>query len=246
MKILDWLRRVYAGETKETQDENSRVGITHEDTSGETERATYYTPKKSDWISEMEKRKRKPVKKEERSSLQETNREFAKKYLATSEWERNKMAGEDNPRTPEEEKAYWEEKERRKKEHYILLKASPDKHRHCVGFDLPTAEDAYEHFHGLLEEIWDYGDECNGHYLHTWDDGGRKLCLCHDCYGFVLVQKSEHHGPKSDDYYTDYFPVDTIQEAEQLNELYGGFDIETKWNGKKVFVSNGHVSPNYR
>ena len=47
-------------------------------------------------------------------------------------------------------------------------------------------------------------------------------------------------------YYTDYIPVDSAQEAEQLNELYGGWAIEKKWNGKKVFVSNGHVTPNYR
>lgn len=234
MKILDWLCRVYAGKNKETQDGNPGIEPSPENASEET-----------DWSALVEKRERRPVKKEDRSSLQEANRAFSKMYLAASEWERNKMAGEDNPRTLEEEKAYWEEKERRKKEHYLLLKASSDKHRHCVGFDLPTAEDAYEHFHGLLEEIWDYGDECNGHYLHTMDDGGRKLCLCHDCYGFVLVQKSEYHGPNGDDYYIDYFPVDTIQEAERLNELYGGFDIEMKWNGKKVLVSNGTVSPNY-
>ena len=76
--------------------------------------------------------------------------------------------------------------------------------------------------------------------------GGRKLCLCHDCGGLVLVQKSEYHGEENDDHYTDYFPVDTVQEAERLNELYGGWAIEKEWNGKKVFVSNGHVTPYFR
>lgn len=179
-------------------------------------------------------------------SLKKANREFTKLYLSLGEWEKNKIRGEDNPRTPEEEKAYWEEFELRKKEHYELLKEHPNNHHHCVGFDLPTATEAFEHFNGMLEELWDYGDMCNGHCLHTWDDGGRKLHLCHDCGGLVLVQKSEYHGQENDDYYTDYFPVDSVQEAERLNELYGGWAIEKEWNGKKVFVSNGHVTPNYR
>ena len=115
-----------------------------------------------------------------------------------------------------------------------------------MGFDLPTATEAFEHFNGMLEELWDYGDMCNGHCLHTWDDGGRKLYLCHDCGGLVLVQKSEYHGQENDDYYTDYIPVDSAQEAERLNELYGGWAIEKEWKGKKVFVSNGHVTPNFR
>ena len=122
----------------------------------------------------------------------------------------------------------------------------PEHQHHCVGFDLPTAAEAYEHFHGHLEEIRDYGDMCNGHTLHTWDDGGRKLYRCRKCGGLVLVQSSQYHGDESDDYYTDYFPVDSIQEAEQLNELYGGFSIETEWDGKKVFVRNGYVNPIFR
>ena len=178
--------------------------------------------------------------------LKKANREFTKSFLSLSEWEKNKIRGEENPRTPEEEKAYWEEFERRKKEHYELLMKSPNDQHHCVGFDLPSAAEAYQHFHGMLEELWDYGDKCNENNLHTWDDGGRKLCRCHDCGGLVLVQKSEYHGQENDDYYTDYFPVDSVQEAEQLNELYGGWAIEKEWNGKKVFVSNGHVTPNYR
>lgn len=138
------------------------------------------------------------------------------------------------------------ELEQRKKEQYELLKRSPNEQHHCVGFDLPTAAEAFEHFQGMLEEVWDYGDMCNGHCLHTWDDGGRKLYRCRNCGGLILVQESEYHGEENDDHYTDYFPVDSVQEAEQLNELYGGWAIEKEWNGKKVFVSKGHVVPNYR
>jgi len=32
----------------------------------------------------------------------------------------------------------------------------------------------------------------------------------------------------------------------EYHRLYGGWAIEKEWNGKKVFVSNGHVTPNYR
>lgn len=148
--------------------------------------------------------------------------------------------------TPEEEKSCREELERKKKEQYDFLKKHPEDQHHCAGFDLPTATEAFEHFRGMLEELWDYGDMCNERCLHTWDDGGRKLYLCHDCGGLVLVQNSEYHGEENDDHYTDYFPVDSAQEAEQLNELYGGWAIEKEWKGKKVFVSNGHVTPNFR
>lgn len=178
--------------------------------------------------------------------LKRENRRFTEFYLGLSEMEKEKYRGGDTPRTPEEEKAYREEFERRKREHYDLLKKYPNDQHHCVGFDLPTAAEAYQHFHGMLEELWDYGDKCNENDLHTWDDGGRKLWRCHDCGGLVLVQKSEYHGQENDDYYTDYIPVDSVQEAEQLNELYGGWAIEKEWNGKKVFVSNGHVTPDYR
>lgn len=174
------------------------------------------------------------------------NRMFTDFYLGLSEMEKEKYRGGDTPRAPEEEKAYQDEFERRKREHYYLLKKHPNDQHHCIGFDLPTAAEAFEHFGGMLEEIWDYGDMCNGHFLHTWDDGGRKLYRCRNCGGLILNQRSEYHGLEDDDLYTDYFPVDSVQEAEQLNELYEGVAIEKEWNGKKVFVSNGHVTHNYR
>ena len=58
MKILEWLRRVYAGENPSIEPSQG------DDASGKTEWATYSTPKEHDWIREIDKRERKPVKKE--------------------------------------------------------------------------------------------------------------------------------------------------------------------------------------
>lgn len=125
-----------------------RMGLPHEQEN-----------KQSDFNKTVNNQKKNPEEKIEVSDgLKKANREFTKLFLSLSEWEKNKIRGEENPRTPEEEQAYWEEFERRKKEHYELLKVHPNIHHHCVGFDLPTAAEAYEHFHGLLEELWDYGD----------------------------------------------------------------------------------------
>ncbi|MBR1517727.1 MAG: hypothetical protein IJ620_06265 [Bacteroidales bacterium] len=179
-------------------------------------------------------------------ALKRENRRFMKAYLSMSEWEKNKTKGWRIQGHQKKNKPTGRNSNAEKKKHYELLKKFPNDQHHCIGFDLPTAAEAFEHFRGMLEELWDYGDMCNGHCLHTWDDGGRKLYRCRNCGGLILVQKSEYHGEENDDYYTDYFPVDSVQEAERLNELYGGWAIEKEWNGKKVFVSNGHVTPYFR
>lgn len=113
---------------------------------------------------------------------------------------------------------------------------------HCIGFDMPTANEAFNHFAGHLVVLEKYGDMCNEHTLHTWDDGYRELCQCTACGGLILYQRSEYHGLEDDDLYSDFFPVDSPEEAKQLNETYGGFAIETKWPGKKIFLTNGKIS----
>ena len=109
---------------------------------------------------------------------------------------------------------------------------------HCKGFDLESAKDTYKHFRGKLFLLRDYGDVCNGHCLHSWDDGWRRLYRCLACGGLILVQRSEFHDDDYDDYYTDYFPVDSEEEAQKLNEEYGGYDLEIAWTGKGVFLKN--------
>ena len=86
-----------------------------------------------------------------------------------------------------------------------------------------------------LEFIKDYGSECNGHYLHTWDDGGRSLYRCKKCGAYVLKQYSEIHMP--DKTYIDYFPVRDQRHAEEVNEKYDGSSIETDYPYEKMFYT---------
>ena len=112
---------------------------------------------------------------------------------------------------------------------------------HCIGFDLPTVKETYAHFRDHLSLLRDYGDYCNGHCLHAWDDGWRRLYRCSVCGGLVLVQCSEFHGLDNDDYYMDYFPVDSEEEVERLNEQYSGFELERTWSGRRVFLNNDRL-----
>ncbi len=107
----------------------------------------------------------------------------------------------------------------------------------CHIFDLYDADHTIGDFHFDLVE--DYGDRCNGHALHIWDDGGRKLVRCRDCGALVLIQKSELHsftdGP--DAYYIDYFAVSSAEEARGLNQKYSGFDLEKNPPGRHIYIN---------
>lgn len=96
----------------------------------------------------------------------------------------------------------------------------------CIGFEMEDAAEAYKHMDPELVE--DYGDMAYGNILHTWDDGERYLCRCKTCGGYILVQNSEFHDMSGgdDSYYTDYFPVDSPEAADELNRKYNGFDLE--------------------
>ena len=107
----------------------------------------------------------------------------------------------------------------------------------CIGFGMERAEDAYEHFD--LEIIEDYGDKCERHYLHTWDDGCRSLMRCRACGGYVLLQRSEFHSFSGhDSYYKDFFPVSGPNEAKELNGKFNGFEIEEKFPGRYIKQDN--------
>lgn len=77
------------------------------------------------------------------------------------------------------------------------------------------------------EIIEEYGDRFELNWLHTWDEGGRKLLKCKRCGGFILCQFSELHSMEDDDYFLDYFPVSSPEEARNLNAKYDGYAIES-------------------
>ncbi len=111
---------------------------------------------------------------------------------------------------------------------------------YCICFDMEDVSQAMEHME--CEYVQSYGDEAYGHLLYTWDDGERILARCKKCGGFILIQKSEYHGFSDDDsYYTDYFPVDSPEEADELNRKYDGFSIETKLPKKYLMRTNGQL-----
>ena len=96
----------------------------------------------------------------------------------------------------------------------------------CIGFNMEDPVEAYNHMD--LELVEEYGSRAYGHVLYTWDEGERCLCRCKNCGGYVLVQSSEYHDMSDGDdgYYTDYFPVGSPEEADELNRKFDGYEIE--------------------
>ena len=112
----------------------------------------------------------------------------------------------------------------------------------CSAFALPTPEEARSHME--LEMIRDFGSFAYGHPLYAWDDGKRMLARCRTCGGTVLIQKSEFHSFSdfSDDgYYTDYFPVKGLADAERWNRRCDGFALESKFPSRYLCVTNGRL-----
>lgn len=103
----------------------------------------------------------------------------------------------------------------------------------CKAFKITDPVEQEKHLHKIVK-IEDFGDYCNGHYLHTWDDGRRYLCRCPECDALILVQFSEFHACE-DSYYKDYFPVESREEAISLNERYDGWQIERDYEGQRIF-----------
>lgn len=113
-----------------------------------------------------------------------------------------------------------------------------DKDMRCDAFNLENPDEIKEHV--VFDIIKDYGDFAYGHNLHTWDDGKRLLARCRKCGGYILIQKSEFHGYGSDDsYYTDLFPVEDEEEAEELNRKYDGFSLEMKSGIRFLIADRG-------
>lgn len=108
----------------------------------------------------------------------------------------------------------------------------------CIGFQMEDIHDALRHMKTVT--VREYGDMAYGHLLHTWDDGERLLVKCVNCGGYFMIQHSEFHSFSGDDsYYTDYFPVESEEEADELNRKYDGFEIEEKFPGRYIIADLG-------
>ncbi|MBR2660527.1 MAG: sel1 repeat family protein [Clostridia bacterium] len=103
----------------------------------------------------------------------------------------------------------------------------------CHFWETGDAEEAEKAFRGTL--VRDYGeytaleDGTVLHYNYMWDDGARFLTRCDECGGLVIMQRSEYHSCFDDDgdgYYQDWIPVASVEEADLMNILWGGLDLE--------------------
>lgn len=124
----------------------------------------------------------------------------------------------------------------------MIKETGTDRPHACIAFGFKDAREAYEHME--CKTVEDYGGQAYGHYLYTWDDGGRRLARCSKCGGFILIQSSEFHSftDSGDSYYTDWFPVSSPEEADELNRKYDGFQIETEFKGRYLMRTNGALS----
>ena len=107
--------------------------------------------------------------------------------------------------------------------------------KRCKAFDIKDRNRQYRHLCKLVP-VEKYGGFCGDKMLYTWDDGGRILSRCPECDALVLIQHSEYHGAE-DSYYSDYFAVDSVEEAHKLNRKYNGWEIETDYKGERIYFT---------
>lgn len=109
----------------------------------------------------------------------------------------------------------------------------------CCTFEIENARKAGNALD--CEVIERYGDTCEGHPLFCWDSGSRRLVRCRKCGALLLVQSSEYHG-FGDDYYVDYFPVESREQALQFNCEWDGFALEQNYEGVYLMQTNDKFS----
>ena len=121
-------------------------------------------------------------------------------------------------------------------------KRNVDAGKPCEGLFYSDPKEAYKHIKYTV--VTNYGKYQYGHSLFTWDDGGRVLAKCSRCGGYILIQSSEYHSftDEPDGYYTDYFPVSSPGEADDLNRRYDGFEIEFEFKERYLMETNGELS----
>ena len=110
----------------------------------------------------------------------------------------------------------------------------------CIAFWMKTIEEAQEHWGEGWESIEEYGNSAYGHKLHIWDSGERSLRRCNNCGGYILCQWSKYQSYADEDsFYTSYFPVVSPAEADEMNQKFDGFQIESMFHRRFLSVTNG-------
>ena len=114
----------------------------------------------------------------------------------------------------------------------------------CCLFFYPTVEEAVKNMR--FELVEEYGktfynsDGTEKHNLHKWDAGQRALVRCTSCGALYLRQLSEFHDTigGSNCYYTDYYQVESREEALSINEEYDGSNLDKEFSGPTIKRSN--------
>lgn len=113
----------------------------------------------------------------------------------------------------------------------------------CCIFSCDTPAKAINHFeYEVLQDLGSkvYNDDGSvRHSTFVWDTGGRKIIRCKKCNAIFLYQWSEFHDSfgDQDSFYEDYFFVDDVNEAINLNNTYNGFELETKYTRLRIWNS---------
>lgn len=116
----------------------------------------------------------------------------------------------------------------------------------CCIFSHEDASMAVKHFeYDVIRDLGKKAYNKDGsikHSNHLFDLGGRKIIQCKNCKAIFLYQWSEFHDSigDQDSYYENYFLVGNLVEANNLNTKYSGFELETKYNGIKIWNSGNN------
>ena len=104
----------------------------------------------------------------------------------------------------------------------------------CHLWEMEDANAARKKLQNNMAMVREYGedtileDRTVLHCNYVWDEGDRYLVRCRECGGLVMVQHSEFHSTfdDDDDYYSDYIPIASVEEADLLNLLWYALDLE--------------------
>ena len=90
--------------------------------------------------------------------------------------------------------------------------------------------------------VKNYGKYAYGHWMCGGDSGWRMLIRCAVCGGLYLMQHTEIHFMESaNEWYDDYFPVSSAEEAEEICKQFDGDDLIEKFNDRFLRATYGNT-----